>query len=73
MTEKAPEDIFKDMSLSTVLVAILDTLKEINVPSLTFLDAGKEDKELQVDYNSDTQSFTFKLRSKSEQRDIVTD
>lgn len=66
MTEKTSEDVFKDMSLSTVLVAILDTLKEINVPSLTFLDAGKEDKELQVDYNSDTQSFTFKLRNKSE-------
>lgn len=64
MTDQAPEDIFKDMSLSTVLVAILDTLKEINVPSITFLDAGKEDKELQVDYDTDTDSFTFKLRNK---------
>lgn len=65
MTEKAPEDLFKDMNLSTVLVAILETIKEINVPSLTFLDAGKEEKELQVDYNSDDQSFTFKLRDKN--------
>jgi hypothetical protein len=64
MTDKAPEDIFKDMNLSTILVAMLETLKEINVPSITFLDAGKEDKELQVDYDSDKDSFTFKLRDK---------
>jgi hypothetical protein len=65
MTDKAPEDIFKNMSLSAILVAILDTLKEINVPSITFLDAVKEDKELQVDYDSDTDSFTFKIRDKN--------
>jgi hypothetical protein len=65
MTDKAPEDIFKNMSLSAILVAILDTLKEINVPSITFLDSGKEDKELQVDYDSDTDSFTFKIRDKN--------
>jgi hypothetical protein len=65
MTDKAPEDIFKNMSLNAILVAILDTLKEINVPSITFLDAGKEDKELQVDYDSDTDLFTFKIRDKN--------
>jgi hypothetical protein len=64
MTDKTPEDIFKDMNLSKVLIAILETIKEINVPSLTFLDAANEDKELQVDYDSDTQSFTFRLRDK---------
>jgi hypothetical protein len=64
MTDQAPEDIFKDMNLSKVLVAILETIKEINVPSITFLDAANEDKELQVDYDSDNQSFTFKLRDK---------
>jgi hypothetical protein len=65
MTDKTPEELFKEMSLSTVLVAILETIEEINVPSLTFLDAGKEEKELQVDYDSDNQSFTFKLRDKN--------
>lgn len=73
MTETDPQDIFKNMSLSTILVAILDTLKEINVPSLTFLDAGKEEKELQVDYNSDDQSFSFKLRDKNAERNNIGD
>jgi hypothetical protein len=67
MTEKTPEDIFNNMNLSNVLVAILSTVKEINVPVLNFLDVGNEDKELQVDYDSDSQSFTFKLRDKNEQ------
>jgi hypothetical protein len=62
--ESAPEDIFKDMNLSKILVAALETLKEINIPALTFVDAGAEDKELQVDYNSDSETFTFKLREK---------
>jgi hypothetical protein len=44
---------------------VLETLKEINVPALTFLDAANEDKELQVDYDSDNQSFTFKLKDKN--------
>ena len=66
MTEKTPEDIFNNMNLSNVLVAILSTVKEINVPVLNFLDVGNEDKELQVDYDSDSQSFTFKLRDKNE-------
>jgi hypothetical protein len=64
MIEEKPEDLLKDMNLGIVLIAILETIKEINVPSLTFLDAGKEDKELQVDYDSDNQSFTFRLRDK---------
>lgn len=64
MTEVNPEDVFKDMSLSKILIAMLETIKEVNVPMLTFLDAANEEKELQVDYNSDNQSFTFKLRNK---------
>jgi hypothetical protein len=64
MTEQTPEDIFKEMNLSKILVAVLETLKEINVPASTLIDAAKEDKELQVDYNSDNESFTFKLRDK---------
>ena len=64
--EKTPEDIFKDMSLSNVLVAILNTVKEVNVPILNFLDVGNENKELQVDYDPDSECFTFKLRDKNE-------
>jgi hypothetical protein len=54
------------MSLSNVLVAILNTVKEVNVPILNFLDVGNENKELQVDYDPDSECFTFKLRDKNE-------
>jgi len=64
MTEKTPEDLFKEMSLSRVLVAIMETITEISVPSKTFLNSANEDKELEVEYNSDAQTFVFKLKEK---------
>jgi hypothetical protein len=64
MTEKTPEELFKEMSLSKVLVAIMETIKEINVPVMTFLDSANEDKELEVEYNSEDQTFVFKLKNK---------
>ena len=73
MTEKTPQDIFQEMNLSKILVAMLETMGTINIPSLTFLDAAKEDKQLQVEYDSDTDSFTFKLKENHEQSDNNTD
>ena len=64
MTEKTPEELFKEMSLSRVLVAIMETITEISVPSETFLNSANEDKELEVEYNSDAQTFVFKLKNK---------
>lgn len=64
MTEKTPEELFKEMSLSKVLVAIMETIKEINVPVMTFLDSANEDKELEVEYNSENETFVFKLKNK---------
>lgn len=64
MTEKTPEDLFKEMSLSRVLVAIMETITEISVPSKTFLNSANEDKELEVEYNSDTEAFVFKLKDR---------
>jgi hypothetical protein len=66
MTEKTPEELFKEMSLSRVLVAIMETITEISVPSETFLNSANEDKELEVEYNSDAQTFVFKLKSSNE-------
>ena len=65
MTEKTPEELFKEMSLSKVLVAIMETIKEINIPVMTFLDSSNEDKDLEVEYNSDNETFVFKLKSKA--------
>lgn len=74
MTSNTPEEIMETMSLSNILIAILDTLKEINVPTITFLDSAKEDKEMQVTYDSDTESFTFKLKNKPlEEKELVND
>ena len=65
MTEKTPEELCKDMSLSKVRVAIMETVKEVNVPLLTFLDSANEDKELEVEYDSDKENFVFKLKDKN--------
>jgi hypothetical protein len=64
-TSKTPEELFQEMSLSKVLVAIMETIKEIKIPVLTFLDSANEDKELEVEYNSDEQTFVFKLKEKN--------
>jgi hypothetical protein len=64
MTNTDPQDIFASLNVSKILVAILEIQKEIVIPSNLFLNAATIDKELQVDYNSDNQTFVFKLREK---------
>lgn len=64
MTDTDPQDIFASLNVSKILVAILEIQKEIVIPSNLFLNAATIDKELQVDYNSDNQTFVFKLREK---------
>ena len=74
MTKNTPEEIMESMSLSNILVAILNTLKEINVPKITFLDSDNEDKDMRVTYDSDTESFTFRLKDKDlEEKDLIND
>lgn len=64
MTEE--QDIFASLNVSKILVAILELQKEITIPSEHFLNAATIDKELQVDYDSDNQSFKFKLKDKND-------
>ena len=66
MTDKEPSDIFASLNVSKILVAILEIQKEISIPSSLFINAATEDKELQVDYDSDNQLFKFKLKEKDE-------
>jgi len=56
------EEIFATLSVPKILIAVIQTLGEITVPTNSFLNAGTEDQELQVDYNSDNQTFTFKIK-----------
>ncbi len=66
MTEEAPEDIFAQLNVTKILVAILEAHKELTVPTSVLVDALNEDKELQVDYDSDNQTFVFKLKVKDD-------
>lgn len=58
------EELVAQMSTNKVLVAILETLGKVTVPTLTFIDAANADKELVIDYNEEPPSFVFSLRDK---------
>jgi len=61
------EGLVTSISINQVLVAILEEHGKITVPTLRFLDAGKAEKELVIDYDETDPSFTFSLRDKNEQ------
>lgn len=67
VTPLAAEDIFATLSVPKILIAAIQTLGEITVSTDLFINAGAEDQELQVDYNSDDQTFTFKLKVKDDE------
>lgn len=62
------EEVIAEFSINKVLLAILETLGEVSVPTLAFLEAGNSDKGLVVEYNEDGPSFIFKLGDKVEQQ-----
>lgn len=65
MTEDI-DSLVKSVSLNQILVAILEDQGKITVPTIKFLEAKNENKELVIDYDSDALSFTFSLRSTNE-------
>lgn len=62
------EDIIQSMSLNKILVALLEEYGSLSVPTLKFVDAGNQDKELVVEYDETDLTFKFSLRSKNEQQ-----
>ncbi len=64
---ETPEDIFKAMNASRILVAILEKIGSISVPTETFLNANNADRQLSVSYNDETLSFEFSLSGNEEQ------
>jgi hypothetical protein len=60
------EEIIQSMSLNKILVAILEHNGSITVPTSKFVDAQHENRELVVDYDDESKSFTFSLRSLNE-------
>jgi hypothetical protein len=63
------EDVFKTMNASRVLVAILNKIGSIEIPTEDFLTANSEDTQLSVTYNNENLSFEFKLEGKASQSD----
>lgn len=62
MTEQTPEEIFKMLTASRILVAILEDQKQISISADSFINMVAQDKQLQVDYDDETNSFTFKIK-----------
>ena len=60
------EEVFGALSVPKILIASLQTLGTITIPTDLFMNAATEDQELKVDYNSDDQTFTFSLSGKNE-------
>jgi hypothetical protein len=61
------EDIVQSMSLNKILVALLEEHGTLSVPTLKFVNAANEDKELVVEYDDQELTFKFSLRNKNEQ------
>ena len=60
------EGLVASISMNQVLVAILGDLGKITIPTLKFLDAKWDNKELIIDYDENGPSFTFSLRNTNE-------
>lgn len=59
------EDIFKAMNASRVLVAILNKIGSIEIPTEEFVKSNNEDTQLSVSYNDESLSFEFRLEPKT--------
>ena len=58
------EDVYAQLNIAKILVATIEKIGDISLPVSSFLNATNEDKELQVDYNEEDQTFLFKLKQK---------
>ncbi len=56
------EDMLKSMNATTILIAILNQIGSISVPTKDFLEVNSQDRQLSVEYDSDAMSFTFKMQ-----------
>ena len=56
------EDMIKSMNATTILIAVLNQIGSISVPTKDFLEVNSKDRQLSVEYDSDTMSFTFKMQ-----------
>ena len=64
MSDIKIEDVYAQLNIAKILVAAIESLGELSLPVEKFLKAVNADKELQLDYNEDDQTFIFKLKQK---------
>jgi hypothetical protein len=56
------EEVMPTLTATKVLVSILETLEKAEVPLSTFVSIQSEDRELEVNYNGETDSIIFSLK-----------
>jgi hypothetical protein len=56
------EEVMPTLTATKVLVSILETIEKAEVPLSTFVSMQSEDRELEVNYNGDTDSIIFSLK-----------
>ena len=64
---QTPKEVFEAMNATKILVAILENQKVVSIPLDVFLNAGSEQKNLNVEYNEDEKQFVFQLKENSGQ------
>jgi hypothetical protein len=64
MSDINVQEIYAQLNAPRILVAMLEKMGEVSIPVTQFLTAITEDKELQIDYNEEDQTFLFKLNTK---------
>jgi len=60
------EEIMPTLTATKVLVSILETLEKAEIPLSTFVSMQSEDRELEVNYNGETDSIIFSLKKVDE-------
>ncbi len=66
------ENLVRSINTNQILIAILEEKGSITIPTLKFLDANTDDKELIIDYNEEGPTFTFSLREREHTHDDGT-
>lgn len=66
MTEES-ENIIADLNINRLLIAILDQIKEVRIPTISLIDSETVEKELVLTYEEEPPSFIVSLRNKNEQ------
>lgn len=66
MTENN-EELLTDININKLLIAILEEIKEVKIPTIALANTETVEKELVLTYEEEPPSFIISLRNKNEQ------